>query len=127
MSYECKKINNHSGMIVVDDCIMQKPYIKQNYMGDGVPFHPSFIPTLGHKHTLPIPLVGNNEFFYKKFKNTFRWMPMLFLPRSIKRPLNGMTNGLVVVDIKGSWMETYVVHSNGFEWNCGNGIRCNLF
>jgi hypothetical protein len=89
-------------MIVVDDCIMQKPYIKQNYMGDGVPFHPSFIPTLGHKHTLPIPLVGNNEFFYKKFKNTFRWMPMLFLPRSIKRPLNGMTNGLVVVDIKGS-------------------------
>jgi hypothetical protein len=37
-----------------------------------------------------------------------------FLPRSIKRPLNAMTNGLVVVDIKGSWMETYVVQSNGF-------------
>jgi hypothetical protein len=54
-------------MIVVDDCIMEKPYIKQNYLGGGVPFHLSFIPTLGHKSTLPIPLVGNNDFFNKKF------------------------------------------------------------
>jgi hypothetical protein len=81
MSYECKKINNHSGMIVVDDCIMEKPYIKQNYMGGGVTFHPSVIPTLGHKSALPIPLVGNNEFFYKKFKNTFRLMPMVFFAK----------------------------------------------
>ncbi len=82
--------------------LWKRPYIKQNYMGGGVPFHLSFIPTLGHKSTLPIPLVGNNDFFNKKFKNTFRWMPMVFLPRSIKRPLNAMTNGLVMVDIKGS-------------------------
>jgi hypothetical protein len=40
-------------------------------------------------------------------------MPMVFLPRSIKRLLNAMTIGLVVVDIKGNWMETYVVHSSG--------------
>jgi hypothetical protein len=33
MSYECKKNNHHSNIIVVDDCIMEKPYIKQNYMG----------------------------------------------------------------------------------------------
>jgi hypothetical protein len=63
MSYDCKKINNHNGIIVVDDCIMEKPYIKQNYIGGGVPFHPNFIPTLGHKSTLPIPLVHNKEFF----------------------------------------------------------------
>jgi hypothetical protein len=102
MSYECKKNNNHNGIIVVDDCIMENPYIKQNYMRGGIPFHPSFIPTLGHKSTLPILFVGNNEFFNKKIKNTFKWMPMVFLPRSIKKPLNAMTNGLVVVDIKGS-------------------------
>jgi len=81
---------------------MENPYIKQNYMGGGVPFHLSFIPTLGHKSTLPIPLVSNNEFFYEKFENTFKWMLVVFLPRFIKRPLNAMTNGLVVVDIKDS-------------------------
>jgi hypothetical protein len=102
MNYECKKINNHNGIIVMDDCIMEKPYIKQNYVGGGVPFHPSFIPPLGHKSILPILLIGNNELFYEKFKNTFKWMLMVFFPRSIKRPLNAMTNGLVVVDIKDS-------------------------
>jgi hypothetical protein len=92
MNYECKKINNHNGIIVMDDCIMEKPYIKQNYMGGGVPFRLSFIPTLGHKIILPIPLIGKNELFYKKFRNTFKWVPMIFLPRSIKRPLNARTN-----------------------------------
>jgi len=58
--YECKK-KNHSGIIVVNDCIMEKPYIKQNYMGGGIPFHLDFIPTFRHKSTLPILLVGNNE------------------------------------------------------------------
>jgi hypothetical protein len=53
-------------------------------------------------------------------------MPMVFLPMFIKRPLNAMTNGLVVVDIKDSWMETDLIHLNGFKWNCGNGIWCNL-
>jgi hypothetical protein len=53
-------------------------------------------------------------------------MPMVFLPRSTRRPLNAMANGLVVVDIKNGWMEMDVVHSNGFEWNCGSGVRCDL-
>jgi hypothetical protein len=59
MSHECKKNYNHSGIIVVDDYILQKSHIKQNYMGSGVPFHPSFIPIVGHKNTLPIPPVGS--------------------------------------------------------------------
>ncbi len=84
MSYEYKKINNHSGMIVVDDCIMENPYIKQKYMGGGVSFHSSFIPTLGHENTWPILLVGNNDFFNKKFKNTFRWMLMVFCQGPLK-------------------------------------------
>jgi len=53
-------------------------------------------------------------------------MSVVFLLRSIRRPLNAMTSGLVVVDIKDGWMETYVVHSNGFEWNCGSGIGHDL-
>jgi hypothetical protein len=74
MNHECKKFNNHSGITVVDVYILEKPHIKQNYMGNGVPFHPNFIPTVGHKNTsLPIPLVGNlpmslvgsSEFFIK--------------------------------------------------------------
>jgi hypothetical protein len=52
----------------MDDYNMEKTYIKQNYMGGGVPFHPSFISTFGHKNTLPIPLIRNNEFFNEKFK-----------------------------------------------------------
>jgi hypothetical protein len=40
-------------------------------------------------------------------------MPMVFLPRSTKRPLNAMTSGLVVVDIKDGWVETDVVYLNG--------------
>ncbi len=52
----------------MDDYIMEKPYIKQNYMGGGVPFHPIFILTFGHKSTLPILLVRNNEFFNEKIK-----------------------------------------------------------
>ncbi len=112
---------------------MEKPHIKQNYMGSGVPFHPNFIPTIGHKNTLPIPLVdkyhassGQLWFFYKNVKNTFKWMPMVFLPRSIKRPLKIMISGLVVVDIKDGWVEMDVIHSKRFEWNCGSGIGCNL-
>ncbi len=73
-----------------------------------------------------MPLVGSNEVFYKNVKNTFKGMPMVFLPRSTRRPLNAMANGLVVVDIKNGWMEMDVVHSNGFEWNCGSGVRCDL-
>jgi hypothetical protein len=61
MSNECKKINNHSGIIVVDDYILEKPHIKQNYMGSGVPIHLSFIPTLGHKNILPIPLTDTHS------------------------------------------------------------------
>jgi len=51
----------------MDDYIMEKPYITQNYMGGEVPFHPSFISTFGHKSILPILLVRNNEFFNEKF------------------------------------------------------------
>jgi hypothetical protein len=43
MSHECKKINNHSGITIVDDYILEKPYIKQNYMGSGVPFQPIIV------------------------------------------------------------------------------------
>ncbi len=58
INHECKKNYNHSGITIVDGYILEKPHIKQ-YMGSGVPFHPTFIPTFGHKNTLPIPLVGN--------------------------------------------------------------------
>jgi hypothetical protein len=68
MTYECKKINNHSGMIVVHDCIMEKPYIKENYMGGEVPFHRNFIPTPGHKITFPLPLVGKMNCFIKSLE-----------------------------------------------------------
>jgi hypothetical protein len=71
----------------MDDYVMEKPYIKQNYMGGGVPFHPSFISTFGHKSTLPLLLICNNEFFNKKFQNTFKWMPMVFVPRFINDAL----------------------------------------
>jgi len=53
-------------------------------------------------------------------------MPMVFLPRFTKRPLNAMTSGLVVVDIKDGWVEMDVLHSNPFEWNCGSGIGRDL-
>jgi hypothetical protein len=33
-----KKKKNHSGITIVDDYILEKPHIKQNYMGSGVPF-----------------------------------------------------------------------------------------
>jgi hypothetical protein len=70
----------------VDDYILEKPHIKQNYMGSGVPFHPNFIPTIGYKSILPIPLIthshypftqthassGQQCFFYKIVKNTFK-------------------------------------------------------
>jgi hypothetical protein len=49
MNHECKKINNQSSIIVVDDYILEKPHIKKKYMGTGIPFHPNFIPTVGHK------------------------------------------------------------------------------
>jgi hypothetical protein len=44
---------NHSGIIVVDDYILEKPHIKQKYMGSEVPFHPCFIPTLPTKTLYP--------------------------------------------------------------------------
>jgi hypothetical protein len=72
-----------------------------------------------------VPLVGNNEFFYKNVE-IFKWMPMVFFPRSNGRPLNAMTNGLVVVNIEDGWVETDVIHSDGFEWNCGSGIGRDL-
>jgi hypothetical protein len=53
MSHECKKINNHNDIIVVDDYILENPHIKQNYMGNGVPFHSSSIPIVGHKALYP--------------------------------------------------------------------------
>jgi hypothetical protein len=79
MSHECKNNNNHNGITIVDDYILEKPHIKQNYMGSGVPFHPNSIPIVGHKNTLPIPLVGipmplmgSSEVFYKNIKYTFK-------------------------------------------------------
>ncbi len=51
---------------------------------------------------------------------------MVCLPKFTKRPLNAMTNGLVVVDIKDGWVEMDVIHSNPFAWNCGSGIGCDL-
>jgi hypothetical protein len=59
MNHECKKINSHSGILVMDDYILEKPHIKQNKMRSGVPFHLNFIPTVGHKSILPIPLMGS--------------------------------------------------------------------
>jgi hypothetical protein len=53
-------------------------------------------------------------------------MPMVFFPRSNGRPLNAMTNGLVVVNIEDGWVEMDVIHSDGFEWNCGSGIGRDL-
>jgi hypothetical protein len=52
----------------------------------------------------------------------FKWILVVFFLGSTKRPLNAMTSGLVVVDIKDGSMEMDVLHSNGFEWNCGSGI-----
>jgi len=37
-----------------------------------------------------------------------------------------MTNGLVVVNIEDGWVETDVIHSDGFEWNYGSGIGRDL-
>jgi hypothetical protein len=115
-----KNNNNHSGITIVDDYILEKPHIKQNYMRSGVPFN--CWPQKHFTHSTN----GQQWFFYKNVKNTFKWMPTDFLPRSIRRPLNAMTNGLVVVDIKNSWVEMDVIHSNGFEWNCGSGIGHNM-
>ncbi len=102
MNYECRKINNHNGTIVVDDCIMEKPYIKQNY--SGVEFHstPVSFQHLATKSTSPIPLISNDEFLIQSFKIHLNGCQWFFFQVSIKRPLNAMTNGLVVVDIKDS-------------------------
>jgi hypothetical protein len=62
INHECKLIYKHSGITIVDDSILEKPCIKQNYMGSGVSFHPNFIPTIGHKNILPIPLVGKSPY-----------------------------------------------------------------
>jgi hypothetical protein len=53
-------------------------------------------------------------------------MPMVFLEWSVRRPLDIMTNGLVVIFVGDIWAGLDVFHSNGFEWSCHNGIACDL-
>jgi hypothetical protein len=53
-------------------------------------------------------------------------MPVVFLEWSARRPLDIMTNGLIMISIGDIWVGLDVLHSNGFEWNYHNGIGCDL-
>jgi hypothetical protein len=71
----------------------------------GVKFHSTFVsfqhwPQKHFTHSIsgqiPIPLLGINELYIYMFK----WMLVVFFLGFTRKPLNAVTNGLVVVDTK---------------------------
>lgn len=53
-------------------------------------------------------------------------MLVVFLKWSTWKSLDIMTSGLEVISIGDIWVALDVVHFNGFEWSCHNGIGRDL-
>jgi hypothetical protein len=83
-------------------------------MGSGSPFHCNYIPSTWSKKRVTHSISGQ-QWEFKKIIITIISMPMVILEWSTRRPLDIVTNGLVVIFVGGIWVGLDVFHSNPFE------------